>query len=305
MDTRSVIHLHDRDAAVKFSQSLHENKFALIKSDLFTSEDLATFYEEWRRFFRSDIEEKHHYLFDEVKEHGYFPVNLERARIAKETGHKEVYHYFPTGNNPSATQESSYKIYMTLLLISQTILQWLDISTPEEITSNFPLPLSSSLDIQLYTLLRVLYHPADDAKTTNVIRTIEHEDRSLLTLLPSATAPGLEIKNSRGEWVSVEGREDSVLVISGHLLEIYSRGYYQPITHRVINSRNDIRAGERISSVLFVHPKPDIILPNGLSVIGFFHEREKIKQARVGEDKVTKAGEEKREAREFAIGKTA
>lgn len=302
MDTRNVIHLHDRDAAVKFSQSLHEKKFALIKSDLFSSEDLATFYEEWRTFFRSDIKKKHHYLFDEVKEHGYFPVNLERARIAKETGYKEAYHYIPTGNNPSSTQESSYKIYITLLLITQTILQWLDISAPEEITSNFPLPLSSSIDIQLHTLLRVLYHPANDAETTNVIRTIEHQDRSLLTLLPLATAPGLEIKNSRGEWVSVEGREDSVLVISGHLLEIYSQGYYQPIIHRVINSRDNIRAGERLSSVLFVHPKPDIALPNGLSVIGFFHEREKIKQLQIYND--TKAGEGKREASEFAIGKT-
>jgi len=299
MDTRNVISLHDRDAAVKFSRLLHENKFALIRVNLFTSEDLTIFYEEWRRFFKSTSEEKNSYIFDTVKEHGYFPVNLERARIANETGHKEVYHYIPTGRNPVAIQESSYKIYITLLLISQTIMQWLDISTPEEVVSKFPLPLSSALDIQLYTLLRILYHPADDAESDNVIRTIEHEDRSLLTLLPLATAPGLEIKNAHGEWMSVEGREDSVLVISGHLLEIYSQGYYQPITHRVINSRDGVMAGERLSSVLFVHPKPDIVLPNGLTVIGFFKEKEKLKQLGISHD--DKAEEKKCDASKFVI----
>lgn len=271
MFTHNEISLHDKDAAIRFSQSLHYDKFALINMELFTPEDLAVFYSSWDVFFNSET--KNDYLFEAVSQQGYFPIDLERARTAKKTDHKEMFHYIPTGNNPVNVRQPSYKIYIMLLLVSQTIMHWLDIGTPEAITEKFPIPLSSALDIHLHTLLRVLYYPETHLATDDKIRAAEHEDISLVTLLPLATSPGLEIKNASGEWVAVQGSENSILVIVGDLLESYSHNYYQSTAHRVVHPEGVTQAPKRLSTVLFVHPKPDIMLPNGYTVQGFFNER--------------------------------
>jgi isopenicillin N synthase-like dioxygenase len=85
----------------------------------------------------------------------------------------------------------------------------------------------------------------------------EHADINLITALPRATAPGLQVKTDDG-WVDAVAPEGSVIINTGMMLEVLSNGVIPPGVHRVVSDPS--YAGERYSVVQFCHPTPWTIL---------------------------------------------
>ena len=53
-------------------------------------------------------------------------------------------------------------------------------------------------------MLRLIHYPAlDKAFPKGAVRAAAHEDINLITLLPAATATGLQVKDSDGQWQDV------------------------------------------------------------------------------------------------------
>ena len=109
------------------------------------------------------------------------------------------------------------------------------------------------------TILRVIHYPELAPNTPpGAVRSAQHEDINLLTLLVGATADGLQVMDHDGSWIEVEGNHDHIIVDSGDMLQNLTNGLFKSTTHRVINPPD--AATERYSMPMFVHPRGDVDL---------------------------------------------
>ena len=105
------------------------------------------------------------------------------------------------------------------------------------------------------TILRVIhYPPIPENSPSGSLRAAAHEDINLITLLPTASASGLELLRD-GIWEPIDARPGSVIVDSGDMLQWRTNGYLKSTTHRVVNPDNG--RDRRFSMPFFVHPHPD------------------------------------------------
>jgi isopenicillin N synthase-like dioxygenase len=85
----------------------------------------------------------------------------------------------------------------------------------------------------------------------------EHGDINLITALPRATAPGLQVKY-KGEWIDAIPPKGRVIINSGIMLERITNGVLPIGWHRVVAAPG--YEGERYSVVQFCHPQPSTML---------------------------------------------
>jgi len=84
-----------------------------------------------------------------------------------------------------------------------------------------------------------------------------HGDINLITALPRATAPGLQVKVD-GDWVDAAPPDGAVIINTGIMLERLTNGVIPIGWHRVV-AHPDF-SGERYSVVQFCHPRPWTVL---------------------------------------------
>lgn len=108
------------------------------------------------------------------------------------------------------------------------------------------------------TLTRALrYPPMAQAPARGHPWAAAHADINLITVLPRATAPGLEV-SIEGRWEPVVPAKDRVVINTGLMLERLSNGHFPSGWHRVIAPAGP--SEERLSVVQFCHPRPSTIL---------------------------------------------
>tara|TARA_B100000683_G_scaffold83603_1_gene82510 strand:+ start:2199 stop:3149 length:951 start_codon:yes stop_codon:yes gene_type:complete len=109
------------------------------------------------------------------------------------------------------------------------------------------------------TILRVIHYPPLSPSTPEgAVRSSQHEDINLITLLVGATADGLQVQDHDGSWIEVEGNHEHIIVDSGDMLQNLTNGLFKSTTHRVVNPPNAY--SDRYSMPLFVHPRGEIDL---------------------------------------------
>ncbi|MGE3621377.1 MAG: isopenicillin N synthase family dioxygenase [Acidimicrobiia bacterium] len=108
------------------------------------------------------------------------------------------------------------------------------------------------------TLTRAIRYPAmAEAPGEGHVWAGEHGDINLVTALPRATAPGLQVRTEDG-WIDAVAPEGRVIVNTGMMLEQLSNGVIPTGIHRVVADSG--QPGERYSVVQFCHPTPWTIL---------------------------------------------
>ncbi|HTK60185.1 MAG TPA: 2-oxoglutarate and iron-dependent oxygenase domain-containing protein [Candidatus Baltobacteraceae bacterium] len=119
------------------------------------------------------------------------------------------------------------------------------------------------------SLTRILHYPEIDAGARG-LRSSEHEDINLITLLPASTAPGLEVQTRDGEWIPIDNPPESIVVNAGDMLDMHTGGRIRSATHRVVNL-----PGRRFSIPHFVHPRSEIVLQEEPRVTAgeYLHQR--------------------------------
>jgi isopenicillin N synthase-like dioxygenase len=85
----------------------------------------------------------------------------------------------------------------------------------------------------------------------------QHGDINLITALPRATAPGLQVRVD-GEWVDAVAPAGLAIINTGIMLERLTNGRIPIGWHRVVAAPG--YAGERYSVVQFCHPRPWTVL---------------------------------------------
>lgn len=108
------------------------------------------------------------------------------------------------------------------------------------------------------TLTRALrYPPMAEAPAQGHLWAAAHGDINLITALPRATGPGLQVRVD-GEWLEAAPPEGRVIINTGLMLERLSNGRIPTGWHRVMAPAEAI--DERHSVVQFCHARPWTIL---------------------------------------------
>lgn len=119
------------------------------------------------------------------------------------------------------------------------------------------------------TLTRAIhYPPMAAAPAGGHVWAAAHGDINLITALPRATAPGLQVLVD-GAWVDAVAPEGQVILNSGLMLERLSNGRIPTGWHRVVAPEG--RSGGRLSVVQFCHPRPSTVLAPLASCIDAAH----------------------------------
>jgi isopenicillin N synthase-like dioxygenase len=136
------------------------------------------------------------------------------------------------------------------------------------------MPLPDMLEDSDHTLLRVLhYPPLIGQEEPDAVRAAAHTDINLLTLLPAATEPGLQIRRQDGSWLDVPCDFGLLIVNIGDMLAEASGHYFPSTVHQVLNPTGADRAKRRISLPLFLHPRREVVLSERYTVGSYFDER--------------------------------
>ncbi|ABO23457.1 isopenicillin N synthase family oxygenase [Shewanella loihica] len=262
-----------QDSAQRFVESLRETGFGVLSNHPIDKALVDTIYEEWQAFFNSD--EKHDYLFKPETHDGFFPADVsETAKGHTVKDIKEYYHVYPWGRIPDSLRENILRYYQEANALAEELLGWVEAHTPAEVAVNYSIALPKMIENSHKTLLRILhYPPMSGDEELGAIRAAAHEDINLLTVLPAANEPGLQVKAKSGEWLDVPSDFGNLIINIGDMLQEASGGYFPSTTHRVVNPEGADKTRSRISLPLFLHPKPEVVLSERYTADSYLMER--------------------------------
>jgi len=223
------------DAPQRFVESLRNTGFSVLINHPIKEELVTSIYKNWQEFFKS--EDKHNYAFDPIKQDGFFSAQVsETAKGHQKKDIKEYFHIYPWGKIPASLKDEILNYYQLTSKLAGELLDWVEKHSPADVVNNYSEPLSKMIVDTPNTLLRVLhYPPLNGDEELGAIRAAAHEDINLLTILPAANEPGLQVQQQNGEWLDVPSDFGNLIINIGDMLQEASGGYFPSTSHRVVN----------------------------------------------------------------------
>ncbi len=251
------IDLKDHTSPLDFRlvyNDLISSGFSIIKEIYINPRLIEDVYFLWRDFFNSKKNPDVYLKSGQKKPIGYYNYWSEDGNFKKIGIPKESFYF-----------KKDTKLLDNVLLENKTLelfnqLSNLAMSLLESITSSLPQHASKSIfSINQYDeSLRIIHSPPifekdqDDIIYENLVRNREHEDIDLLTLLPSATVPGLQFLNNHLSWETVNYNFGDIIINAGDTLNLISSGIIKSATHRVVClNKNDAKIS-RLSMAYFI-----------------------------------------------------
>ena len=268
-----VVDFQSPTAPQDFCKSLHETGFGVLKNHPLDQAMVEGIYAEWLAFFKTEA--KQAYAQDPVTMDGYFsPTVSETAKNFTKKDIKEFFHIYPWGKYPSEVSDAARRYYQQGSQLAATLLNWVEENSPSEVKARYSMPLPKMIEGCDQTLLRVLhYPPLQGNEEPGAVRAAAHGDINLLTILPAATEPGLQVLGKDDAWHDVPCDFGLLIVNIGDMLEEASGKYYPSTVHRVLNPTGEGAKKSRISLPLFLHPRRDVVLSERYTVESYFNER--------------------------------
>ncbi|MBK6545183.1 MAG: 2-oxoglutarate and iron-dependent oxygenase domain-containing protein [Saprospiraceae bacterium] len=110
------------------------------------------------------------------------------------------------------------------------------------------------------SILRAIHYPPIIQEPQSAIRSEQHEDINLITLLVGASSGGLQVLTKEGEWLDVIPGENEIVVNVGDMLQRLTNNYLVSTTHRVVNPPKKDWHVPRLSIPFFLHPRSNMDL---------------------------------------------
>ncbi|MEZ9237741.1 isopenicillin N synthase family dioxygenase [Shewanella sp. 10N.286.52.A9] len=268
-----TIDYRSEDCAKQFVESLRETGFGVLSNHPISKELVETIYKEWYEFFQS--EQKQDFLFKPETQDGFFPVSIsETAKGHTVKDIKEYFHVYPWGRIPESLKQNILAYYKHANQLAAELLGWIEQYAPEDVAKHFSIPLPKMIEDSQKTLLRVLHYPPMlGDEELGAIRAAAHEDINLITVLPAANEPGLQVQTKDDTWIDVPSDFGNIIINIGDMLQEASGGYYPSTSHRVINPEGTDKTKSRISLPLFLHPNPEVVLSERYTADSYLMER--------------------------------
>lgn len=257
-----VIDFNSENASLEFAAGLHEIGFAVVANHPISQVLIDQAYADWYAFFRGDEKMKNEFLFDSKTHDGYVSTELsETAKGNTVKDLKEFYHYYPGKRCPKQCAKVTEALEAQMESLAKTLLSWVEKHSPEAVKANYSMPLSEMIKNSDHTLLRLIhYPPLTGNEPEGAVRAAAHEDINLLTVLPAATAEGLQVQDNEGNWLDVPVNSGWIVVNIGDMLAEASNHYFPSTSHRVINPTGESAKEPRLSMPLFLHPRDEVKL---------------------------------------------
>lgn len=264
-----IVDLRRTEAGSALADCLHHVGVAVLIGHAIPRSLVDEVFAEWGAFFDSAARDR--YPFTEEGQDGYFRAPSDET-TARQTGRdpKEFFHLYPWGQVPTEVSDAALRYRRLAMATGATLLSWIDEHTPSGIRRRFPMPLPRLLDGgENNSLLRIIRYPPTHE---GGLRSGEHRDTNLLTLLPAATDVGLQVRDADGGWVDVPCPPGSLAVNGGVMLEMLSGGHYPSAVHRVV-AGGSAPALTRMAMPLFLHPADDVVLDGDRTAARFLRDR--------------------------------
>jgi hypothetical protein len=250
-----------------------DSGFAVISKHNISDSEISSFYQAWEDFFV--FGEPEEFLSRGDDQAGYFPTDkAETAKGNTVQDLKEYFQYWPGTKLPSHLTQLTQSFFTKMISLGLITMQWLQENTDSSLWHKIDRPFPEYLSKE-HTLLRVLrYPPIKGPLAPKALRAAAHEDINLITLLPAADEPGLELKSkSSDEWFPLEAPAGSIVVNIGDMLQELTDGSLPSTSHRVVNPKQEHAQNSRMTAPVFCHPHPELILSERYSAEDYLSER--------------------------------
>lgn len=158
--------------------------------------------------------------------------------------------------------------------LAAELLDWVEAHSPNNVAKMYSESLSNMIKDTPNTLLRILhYPPLSGNEPIGALRAAAHEDINLLTILPAANEPGLQVQLKDDNWLDVPADFGNLIINTGDMLQEASGGYFPSTSHRVVNPTGQAAKKSRISLPLFLHPRSEVILSDKHTQHSYLLER--------------------------------
>ena len=109
-------------------------------------------------------------------------------------------------------------------------------------------------------LRAIHYPPITGEPQAGAVRSAQHEDINLITLLVGASAEGLQVLPINGEWTPVTAEPGQIVVNVGDMLQRLTNNKLKSTTHRVVNPPRESYHTQRLSVAFFLQPRSEVSL---------------------------------------------
>ncbi|VEP11493.1 2OG-Fe(II) oxygenase [Hyella patelloides LEGE 07179] len=256
--------------AAEIYRACHEIGFMYLKHPGIDSDLIARTMMHSRAFFNLPLTEKNKLAWsDEPSNRGYVGVGRERLDESKPGDLKEAYNIgFESGstqlkNQPSLScnrwLEGDDRFRDTMLDFFSACNETAKVICEAlAIAINLPEAFFVNNHNQQDNTLRLLhYPPIKQTPESGQLRAGEHSDYGSFTLLFQDAVGGLEVRNTRGEWIEAPFIPETVLVNTGDLMERWTNHVFCSTKHRVRIPQDQRAKQSRYAIAFFCHPNHD------------------------------------------------
>jgi isopenicillin N synthase-like dioxygenase len=112
------------------------------------------------------------------------------------------------------------------------------------------------------SILRPIHYPPirQGLGDPESVRSGQHEDINLITLLIGSGEPGLQVLSLKGEWIPVTTIPETIVVNVGDMLQRLTNNVLRSTTHRVVNPPPPFSEVPRYSIPFFLHPNSEFLI---------------------------------------------
>lgn len=258
----------------EFGDSFANMGFAIVRNHGVTEELKAKLFEVSKAFFALPDDIKRKYEDEAIHgQRGYISKNKESAKGKSVADLKEFYHVGQTVTDGDPIKEEypdniwpkeiaefeevCTKVYSTFENTGRNLLR----------STALYLGLDEKyFDDKIHngnSILRLLhYYPIEDKSQIpeGAVRAAAHGDINLITLLMGGSAAGLQAQSLDGEWISVDTKDDEIVINIGDMLARLTNDKLRSTQHQVITPEEHLWMTPRFSMPFFMHPRADMDL---------------------------------------------
>ena len=246
-------------------KAFQEIGFCAVRGHFLDDDLVNRLYSQIKLFFDLPTDVKRKYEHPEFSgQRGYVSFGKESAKGSKHGDLKEYWHF---GQYISENEISKYNYFPNIIVdeLPEFNKVGKEVYKTLEKTAKYVLrALALYLDIdENYfdhyikngnSILRPIHYPPITEDPKEAVRAAAHGDINLITLLMGAHGKGLQVQNTRGEWIDAVASEDELMINIGDMLSRHTNNVLKSTVHRVVNPDKELLKKSRYSIPFFMHP---------------------------------------------------
>jgi isopenicillin N synthase-like dioxygenase len=255
----------------QLGKAYHEVGFVAVEQHGISDELIKKFYDQVNTFFALPKETKAQYeIAGLAGQRGYTSFGKEHAKHSNKGDLKEFWQFGQwvnenDSNKPHYPENVIVNELPEFYETGQQLFKAFE-SCGSELLKAIALFLNleeNYFDSKIYngnSILRAIHYPPITEEPDGAIRSEQHEDINLITLLVGASAEGLQLLTMQNEWVAVTAGPGQIVVNVGDMLQRLTNNYLKSTTHRVVNPPREKWHEPRLSIPFFLHPRSEMRL---------------------------------------------